>query len=128
MVSESFAALLLLEPNSLLLMMGPLPGVSLCGNSVWPKPSTHCSQAAPGKAAQWSLVAVTLCWSPPVTDWCGTSVVLSLSQPVTPGQAEEDHGTEAAFSPQVFATGTRRFEVAWLSLVVPHESALPNKC
>lgn len=134
MVSESFAALLL-EPNSLLVMMGPFPGVSLCGKSVWPKPSTHCSQAAPGKAAQWCLVAVTLCWSPlsltgvtPVWHQCETSVALSLSQPVTPGQAEEDRGTEAVFPPRVFATGTRRFEVVWVSLVVPQGSALPNKC
>lgn len=67
---------------------------------------------------------------------CDTSVApvwhrcaLSLSQaPVTPAQAEVDHGTEAAFSPRVFATGTRRFEVAWFSLVVPQGSRLPNKC
>lgn len=153
MVSESFAALLLSEPNSLLVIMGPFPGVSHGCNSVWPKPSTQCSQTAPGKAAGrgwWlslcagalpSLTAVTPMWQPVTPGqaeepshhwllwhWCGTHVVPCLSQPVTPGQAEVDHGTEAAFFPWVFAAGTKRFEVTWFSLVVPQEPGLPNKC
>lgn len=89
---------------------------------LWHWCDTHVAPSDPwtGWGALASLTDVTLTWH--------IHVALSLSQTVTPGQAEVDHGTGAAFCPWVFATGTRSFEVVWFNLVVPQGSGLPNKC
>lgn len=87
MVSESSAALLLLEPNSLLVIMGPFPGVSHCGNSVWPKPNPAAAKQLQGQqlcgacgcpsVLEPSLTGVTLMWHrcdtnvAPMWHWCG---------------------------------------------------------
>lgn len=157
MVSESFAALLLLEPNSLLVIMGPFPGVSHGGNSVWPKPRTHFSQTAPGKAAGrgwWlslcagalpSLTAVTLMWhpcgtqwpldrlrGPRITDWCDTDVTHPCGSVPEP---DSDSWTGwggpwhwSCFLPLSFCYRNKEL---WGGVVQPcgsTGSGLPNKC
>lgn len=133
MVSESFAALLPSEPNSLLVILGSFPGVSHCGNSVWPEPSTHCSQTAPGKAAGrgcWlSLRAGALpsLLGHPWDTHVGLMWLCPRASQWPLGRLRWSMALKLLFPPWVFATGARMFEVVWFSLV-PQGPGLPNKC